>query len=473
MPVDSLAVVKLRYQSTPYPVLRVKGRKCVEVIGVPDGQGRMPTVKGINMVHAYQRGDRVLPGGLIVRKVHVTGQGAGVCIGVPNNRSFVAVEDSSVTHCGHGLLTGSENHQLYVRILRSHWAKGDSHLVYVDRVARADIIDNTCESPGWGHCIRSVAHYSHIEGNFVSNVQLDGTVITRWNKPGATCPNPYKDENTGCSIGMHPMEAYNCSDGVVRNNTAIKWQANQARGTILFRGRTDIAYCDVEGKTPDGKKWIPLYATEPRFQSTKLWDDVGADLDLRGNKSRFAFNMLYENNTTMTLGPRTDMAISVVNNSNYPSQDPRNRIVVKNKVRNLALQNPRSTCAQLAKLTNDPELKWLYTQVKDNFVNTLCKKGILPQYIPRPAPPNWRERQYFTWGHGNKMLVCPTTLASCRPGGTIDLKLDNKERNFFHPPGRECFAGPRGDYGADCPEKSIHLINLGGARVVWDAEEEE
>jgi hypothetical protein len=406
--------------------------------------------------------------------LNVNGLGGAVCIGVANNQTFVAVEDSSVTQCsGHGLITGSENPQLYVRILRNHWAKADSHLLYIDRVARADIINNTCESPGWGHCIRSVAHYSNIEGNVASNVQLDGTVIAKWNKAGATCPDPYSGQNKGCSIGMHPIEAYNCSDGVVRNNTAIKWQNNQAPGTIVFRGRTDIAYCDVEGKTPDGKKWIPLFPTEPRFLSTKFWDDVGADLDARGNKSRFAFNLLYEGNTTMTIGPRLDLALSAVSNSNYPSQDPRNRALVKSAVKALALNNPGSTCAQLSKLTNDPEIKWLYAQVKPAFVNEVCTKGVLPEYIPRPAPPNWRERQYLTWGKGNRMLVCPKTLASCVPGGKVDLRLDNKERAFFHPPGRECFADPGEDYGVVCRDKVIKLINLGGARVAWDADEED
>jgi hypothetical protein len=337
-------------------------------------------------------------------------------------------------------------------------------------VARADVIDNTCESPGWGHCIRSVAHYSHIEGNVASNVQLDGTVIPKWDNPRATCVNPNKD--AGCSIGMHPIEAYNCSDGVVRNNTAIKWQANQSPGTILFRGRTDIAYCDVEGKTPDGKKWIPLFPTEPRFLTTSFWNEVGSDLDLRGNKSRFAFNMLYENNTTKTLGPRTDLALAVANNSTFPSQDPRNRIVVKEKVKSLALKNPGSTCAQLSKLTSDPEIKWLYAQVKPNYVTSLCSKGVLPEYIPRPAPTNWRERQYFTYGRGNRMLVCRNGLASCVPGGTFDLRLDNKERFFFHPPGRECVAARGGDYGEDCVDKVIKLINLGGARVAFDADDE-
>jgi hypothetical protein len=426
IPSGGLAVVRVHWRPEAYPALKIKGKRAVEVIGIPGPDGELPEIEAVNATRSHHDGEPVLPGGLIVRGVRTHN------IGVPNNQQFVVVDDSILERCqGHCMITAPSAHHLYVRVMDSELRQAGSHVLYVDRAARADIIGNTCESPGWGHCIRSVAHYSHVEGNVASNVQLDGTVIQKWDKPDGTCSDPpIKGEQ--CAIGMHPLEVYQCADGIVRNNVAIKWQDNQALGVILMRGRTDIGYCDTEGKTADGEEWIQLEVTDPRFLHEGLWDLVNADLDASGNQSRYAFNLVFEGNTTKTIGPNPRDGLGYVLNSGWPSHDPPSRTLLKEAMKAFVSTNAGKSCEDLAALAPTSEMRWLFEHAQPTN-DAVCRTGALPEYIPRPAPDNWRDRQWVTWGEGNEALLCAGGLDSCAPTTGCAVRKDDKMRAFWHP----------------------------------------
>jgi hypothetical protein len=445
IPSNGVAVVRVFSRTQPYPALKLKGKKCIEVVG----EG-MPNVMGVNATTGYHEGDPVRPGGLIVRGVHLS----ETCLGVPNSQQFFAVENSLVERCpAHGLITAPSAHHLYMRVINNHFRLANSHLMYIDRVARADVIDNVCESPGWGHCIRVIAHTGVVEGNIASNVGLDGVPIPNWQNPAKL------------AIGMHPLEVYLPSDGVVRNNTAIKWQDNQALGVILQRGRTDLQYSDVEGKTEDGKNWIQLAVTDSRYQHPAFWEMVGADLDAHGKNSRFAFHYLFEGNVIKTTGPHPRDGVGFVVNSGWPSHEPRERGVLKEEFKAFVLANPGKTCAQLSAIAPTPEMKWLFDHVQPSSASNVCQKGVLPEYIPRPAPDNWRERQYVTWGAGNQTLICPTLfdakgkptgMGKCVPTTGCQVRKDDKQKIFLHP----------GD-------QFTHTLNPGKLRECEESNEDE
>lgn len=455
IPAEGLAVVRVHSQGTMYPTLALKGKKCVEVVGVG-----MPEVQGVNMAGGYSTGETVKPGGLIVRGVNV--RESANCVGVPADRQFLAIEDSIIERCvSHGFLTDDDATHFYVRLMRTHLRDGGaSHLAYIDRVARADVLDNLCENPGGGHCIRVVARSFHVARNRVSSVSLDGTLKEKFDKPG-----------TGAmSVGMHPLETYACSEGVVEDNEITYYLANNSTpGGFKVRGRGDLMSCDLEGKTPDGRLWVELHPDEERYQDPALWATVGADLDAKGVASRYAFRTLYQRNVTRVLGPGStvkDRAVSVQTNSSWPQHTPVGRDAIPAKLKALVSEHPElqpggaafvsweETCKALAGFTEDRNLDWILLQVRPEYQRVVCGGKGLTDWIAMPAPGNWRERNFFEWGTGNRTLVC-SDFATC-VDATPNLQMDDKQRLWFHP-----------------GEPTMNLINTGGAVAVQESGTEQ
>jgi hypothetical protein len=257
------AIIRLHAQDADYPrlMLQRSAFRCVEVVGVPDPQGRRPIINGINATRAFR--GTIAPGGLIIRNVHVRRVG-GDCLGVPNDAQFFAVEDSLVEQCGHhAFITSHKSSHLYVRVLRSHFRYADSHLVYIDRVARSDVIGNRCEAPGWGHCLRTMARVYTMDDNEVSNVHLDGTVPPRG-------VNPIKPNKA--YTGMHPIDVYSCADGTVRGNRLTYYRERNVPVPINIRYRHSYRGCDVGEH--DGTAWTVLDPTTPEFFDPARWQRI-------------------------------------------------------------------------------------------------------------------------------------------------------------------------------------------------------
>lgn len=458
IPNDSLAVVRVFHRDTTYDTVYLKGRKCAEVIGVPSADGKLPTVKGVNMGADFDHGDAVLNGGLIVRDMHSSR--TGHCVGVPANRRFLVIQRSELSMCGaHAFLTDGDANHLYVRMDNTYLHDGGTmHLAYIDRVARADVFDNRCENPGGGHCIRVVARNFYVARNKVSSVNLDGTLKEKYDKPG-----------TGAmSVGMHPLETYNCSEGIVEDNEITYYLSSQSTpGGYKVRSRRDIEACDLEGRTNDGKLWVGLDPQSDRYRDPAFWTEVGTDLDGKGIKSRYAFHTLYQNNTTRCMGPGAavnNRCISATTNSNFAQH--RQSSTIQQRVRALIASHPEvqpggaafvsweKTCADLASFTTDVEEQWVLTKTKPAHRITICGKGNFTEYIPLPAPDNWRERGFFEWGHGNKTLKCAGPGATNCEDFTPNLQMDDKMRIWFHP-----------------GEPTLNIINTGGAVVVTGSEQ--
>lgn len=497
IPTSGRAVVRIHWQATEYPRLVIQDKRCVEVIGIADGPGgpgvrstdptdlswsNLPMLQGINAGKAYKLGDPVVDGGLIVRGVSVQNTTTSSCVVSPNNKRFLAIEDSNMHQCQqHGILTSPSNAEFYVRVLRTSWKQGASnHLLYIDRSARADIIDNSCSEPGGGHCIRSVAHVTHSSGNIASNVKLDGTVAAKWNKPGAVCEQGGQVLDLDCQIGMNPMEVYDCSDSLVEDNTVIKWELNQAPGCWNLRSRRDIFSCETEGKTPDGTAWIPLRPREfaagqpfeeARYQSSGFWDIVRADIAANGNNSRFAFNSRFQDNQCFALGPNRAAGHIIAIDSSTPGHEPNSDI--KGRVKDYVQNNPGLTCAQRAAdtLATEPDMSWLFSHVVPDQEGSLCNSGTTPDFNSIPHPDNWTERQYLTYDTGNVLKFCPGAYPdSCTTTGTTkDINSNTRERVYYHPPFPQlpslgCTSTPSTwpTFQAQCPGKAVNIIDLSG-----------
>lgn len=481
------AVVRIHWQATPYPVLVIKQKKCVEVIGIEDGPpGEKPTVRGINAAWNHPGGpSTVIPGGVIIRNLNVHDVAGGDCIRPADRLTFFALEDSDLRRCSqHAVLSPGTNGRMYYRIMRNYMTQFGSHALYLDHEGRVDVIDNTIETPGWGHAIRSVAYVTVIEGNTVSNVQIDGTAIRKWDaSPGGTCNVP-PQVNDKCSVGMNPIEAYICTQATVRNNTVIKYQLGQAGGGMNLRSREALGACNVEGKTVDGTMWIPLSgqsATDPvqvaRFAHEGFWNIVKADLDANGINSRFAFVSTWEGNTVKyTGGGAIGNPWMLSADSGVPALLPTPSAQMKSQIMQFVQSNPGKTCEELAALSPDPNMTWLFEHVIPEERFSLCTQGQTLTVIPFKHPDNWEERDYIVWGTGNVLEACPNmSLDNCTPatgGFGIDIDNNTKERMFYHapypqPPGFGCVPSidtPE-QFMIECHDKAVNIINNGGARI--------
>lgn len=384
---------------TAYPALNVKAARAAIVEGVPDAQGRTPRLEGVNMTRAFRDPAAIVRGGLVVRHLALTRS----CIGFPGDSMFVAVEDSWIESCaGHGIISPGYAPHAYVRILRSHWRYASSHLVYIARVARADIIGNTCEAPGWGHCLRSVARVTVMRDNLVSNVHLDGTVPPLGVNPHV--PNRRY-------VGMHPLDVYGCAHGDVRGNRVLYYreQAANAPMGIAFRTRRSHRHCEIGA--PDGGGWQVLDPRSQAFFDPATW----AALAATGDAARLVFT--FRDNSVRVIGPGRDLPTGALflNAGTYPVMHPDDIAQLQAWLRGWwAEQDQSRPLHELWAAMRAAMPHVWFGQVADlvfpsNSPRRSFMRGTLLNTLPLPVPVgHWYQRQVVRVG--------PHTLEVCEAG---------------------------------------------------------
>ncbi len=262
---DSATVIRIHHRDEPYPTIRVKGKRCLKVIGIPGPNGEKPHVADVNATRSFRGSIR--DGGIIIENLHVSPGKAqalgvdagGVCLGMPNDQRFFIVRDTDVGQCAAHAFITSHAHHMYVEIGRSTFEQAGSHLAYIDHVAMAYVYDSTFQSPGWGHALRCIALRCVIENVQVSNVQLDGTELP---VGGDNILNPNRRY-----LGMQPLEIYVCGESELKNIHAV-FRRKEGGGTFAatLRARDAMQACDI-GHPVDGE-WTSL-----------RWGDVGYDAE--------------------------------------------------------------------------------------------------------------------------------------------------------------------------------------------------
>ena len=349
------------------------------------------------------------------------------------------------------------------RVEDSEFSDGDSnHLLYLDRTARADILRNTLYRPGAGHALRVVAANYHIEDNVVSNVSLDGTPSVKFDNP---------DPGGRLIVGLHPLEAFVCGDGIIKGNTVTKHVTNATGGALVLRARNAISRCELLGKSEDGKSWVEMWPKDdPLAHLSSTWTDIRADFASHGASSRFIFDSRIENNTILLTGDTRDqgnLGAGMRLHSTFPSHRSSERTAIRQALAahleeyNSGGFGTAMSCAQLsAQVTDaappfDPDrdvsgdaLRWLFDRVTPLWSWAVCaldgQGGYTPGGSPRnqfdmplDTPDEWMERQTVTLSN-NSVLSCETvgTCVSrppCSQGGPPDVIRDSWESKFTHP----------------------------------------
>lgn len=430
------AVVKIYYREEPYEGFKFNDARCVEIVGVLGPNGEQPIVHGINMTIKFEpeKGDKINEGGLIVRGLHITNEGH--CIGVPNSSRFLSIEDNEISHCdSHALQTSHSARQLRMRMLNNEiHGSGGNHLVYIDRIYSLWAKGNVCYNSGGssGHCFRSIAREFLIEDNFFSNVGRNGELVQRHDR-----------ETVAYYLGQHPLDIYNCADGIVRNNTLVFYMDNMTPGAIAIRERAAQNSCDMWGKDESGEYWELVSARSEAFRNSSNWDVIGSDLAENGADSRFAFNIRLENNTILLLGPSAaNLGVGTAISKTYPvHRGGTSEEAVEGPLSALINAHPElapggaefvsleDTCQKLAALTDNIELAWLLTHAQPQVRDSTCAvrgngRVSLAAHPDLPAPDNWIERQYIRFSGENPILLCADTTADCSPHpGRVDINL--------------------------------------------------
>ena len=399
--------------------LNFKGRRCVEVQGQVDAQGRRPWItseridgklKGGVIAHATQGQPEIQNRGLIIKNMEVSGA-SGDCVMLGNKARFGIIHNSKIRECGHhGFMFGSSKLPPtawgYLELVDNEFQFAKSHLVYGHRLARAHVVNNRCSSPGWGHCLRILARTGVIAHNTVSNVGLDGQVEQSPSRPEKLY------------VGMHPLEVGVCTRMQVHDNTVImRYQKGRTGKTgLTFRRRNSINNCEILRR--QGDFWQPLYASSPEFQAPALWDEIGAEVsrlqdrrDAESVSGQYLFIDYLWNNTFYQLGD-ADHAVGFVTKPTYPThEDDGDRMVaeVKNLVASLGADWGQ------VRAEASPELKWLMDHTMPGHQEAVLKGRLLNQ-VPKPGPENWRERGAVLAAN-NQVLRCPQgpDPATCTP----------------------------------------------------------
>ncbi len=274
---------------------------------------------------------------------------------------------------------------------------------------------NICFAPGWGHCLKNLAHSSLIEGNVISNAGLDGQVITS--------PNGAVLGERTYTGGMHPLDLYGCTESVVRDNTFVYRTTNNIRTIMSFRARRAWGGCN-KGRRLAEDRWELLRPTNPAYQDPIFWADVELARPLfdEGYEAAWEDELLFthkvENNRFIVLlafKPDT-VGIDRVSVARLKSLRP----VADNPTRDALIAEAKGlaeACANDAACFYEGAsegLQYAYDHFPPDNQRGLVKIGKVPNTVPIPAPEGWAERYAVYWG-AQEAWVCDGEGVNCAP----------------------------------------------------------
>jgi hypothetical protein len=389
----------------------ITGRsQCLEVVGVPDA-GRKPQIKGNVRLE-----NKV---GLIVRGLLLAESG-GACINAKGNKSqlsqpaFVVIHDSEFYACAAHVhffgVSGPEYPPTYLEMIGNVSAYGGSHNQYNERsIGRFVYKSNICFAPGWGHCLKNLAHSSLIEGNVLSNAGLDGQVAA----------NPVSDR---LHHGMHQLDLYACTQSIVSDNVIVYRTSSDIRRPIAYRARRGWGGCN-KGRRLAEDRWERLQPDEPAYQDTAFWAEVATDRQLfdvsfeAARASDMLFTHAVEGNRFIVLHafkPERELGVAAASLGTLrPVADNPAREILVAEARQLSEACNNDAVCFLAGASAD--LRYAYDHMPTINQAAMVKIGKVPRGVPIPAPAGWAERYALFWGGQGESLACNAEGAACTP----------------------------------------------------------
>ena len=377
--------IDLRYSNgLDYPVIKLKRARCVWLVAERGPNGERPRVGGINMTQGYKpsSGHNIYDGGLYIEGVEgnpgevfvdnpTLSVSNGDCIGTPNRSRFLYIVDSVFKNCGHHVFITSHAHHLVVYAEGNHFQKASSHLLYIDHVARADIINNKIESPGWGHALRVIAREGRVSGNEICNIQCDGTILP-------VGSNPLKPKRT--YIGMTPLEVYTGGETLVENNRIVYHRASRNTGTFAAIFRWREAMNTIDQGEPVGDEWSRLRWGDPDYNKPSRWSTVTP------------LTTISRNNLVQCLGlPCNFWEIK----SSYPVMNDAQKYSLQAFLKSNAFVDWPDLLTKIAAADPDGSWQWVANQTLARH-RAAFMAGRITNKVPLPVPLDaWFQRSYF------------------------------------------------------------------------------
>lgn len=284
-----------------YPVskkgfLWLSKRRWLTIAGIVDDSGNPPHFRGIE----GDAPNAIIPwggtnGDLTIRNLEISGAGSD-CIytGSRSGKQIIRLYNVNIHHCGHHVwMNGWDkpnkwDNEVYAENSSFHHS-GLTHVVYIDRIKKAEFKNIKVYAPKTLHAFKCVA----IECNVFDSEISNGTLSGDWDKSTHWTTH----ERLVGYLGSAPMSLVACQKGRFERNT-ITFRFNAARGTggtvITRQPRHDIYGCDQ-----------PLYNSDD-FNDPEFWKQVvagGVELPEVLNNKKF-FTARWSNNTIRVFGER-------------------------------------------------------------------------------------------------------------------------------------------------------------------------
>lgn len=395
---------------------------CFEVVGVPDAGRKPQLMNNINLMDGT---------GLIVRGV-IMAEAGGECIFASRNGThlpmvtFVVLQDSEFYACGgHVLFFGVWNTDAsptYLEMIGNVSAYSESHAQYNERsVGRFVYKSNICFAPGWGHCLKNLAHSSLIEGNVFANAGLDGQV--------AIAPSDSWLDGKTYTGGMLPLDLYACTQTIVRDNTFVYRTSRNVQTIMAHRPRGGWGGCN-KGRRLAEDRWELLWGTDPAYQDPIFWAEVQAARALfddgfeAARTSDVLFTHLVEDNRFIVLlaydpdRVHIDQVTATKLFSLRPVAPKGGELAASLREKAIAqatlcVEAPDPTECFLSQVSEG--VRYAYDHLSASWKKSLVKGSFFPnEKVPILAPEGWAERYAVYWGE-QEGWACDAEGLNCDP----------------------------------------------------------
>jgi hypothetical protein len=391
---------------------------CAELVGVPANDNR-PQLAGGGV--AFPKTGT----GLIVRGIDFIDSNIGWACHQPSQScpAFTVLHDNRIG--GVGLLGDADPRlpQTYLEFRGNFFGPNlDWHGIYLERsIGQLVALGNVFHASGnAGHALKNLANYSRIEGNVLSNVDIDGQPLSR---------NGVNDV-----IGLFSLDHYACTDSIIRNNTIVFRTSGNVATLLTLRGRNAWGNCDKGPRQADGNR--PVWAPEsPEYLDEQRWAEIATaaeDFALGYEVAREnpeLFTHLIEDNTFIVFDAHSNTPRALTVHSMRPIAD--NTIEAGLKAQMLALITlcrPEADYDACWFANASPEVRYVHDHI-DPTRRTLMRTGNgqgrveVPNSLPIPAPAGWVERTGVYWDEDQTFIACNADGSQCVERGPYAMDI--------------------------------------------------